>query len=394
MSEPETEALTPVASKARMALLRRLIDTVAMPASRISPQDRSMAGDILIDMLFHASDRERGLCATRLQNTVEAPARLMRYLAQCRFEIAQPLLEENKSFSDSDMCDIIRLTGLEHHMAIAARRSVSVTVSDCLIGTREPETIRILLNSKGAELSELGVDALIELSMEVTDLCALIARRPETKPAQAMAMFWWADGPTRKTILTKHSADRDIIIDLCADIFSQFTADDWNDPIARKALQMIERRQRNRSALDRSEFDSLEDAVRHMATVGMSPELMQELGYLVGMKPVSVAKLMGDPGGEGIAVLCKATGLKRRQLAELWRSIRRPLKIDGGTLHPQFAYVLEIYDLMTVVKAQTVLRYWNWSLTPSGVSGGSPVLEGQIAAFSSSKRMHDLVFRS
>ena len=82
----------------RNMLLKRLIDTVALPASVISPQNRSLAGDILIDMLFQVGTAERKLCAKRLEQTVEAPKRLMRYLAQCQFEVAQPLLENNKSF--------------------------------------------------------------------------------------------------------------------------------------------------------------------------------------------------------------------------------------------------------------------------------------------------------
>ena len=41
----------PTTRRARMTLLRRLIDVVAMPSSRIPPQDRSMAGDILLEML-------------------------------------------------------------------------------------------------------------------------------------------------------------------------------------------------------------------------------------------------------------------------------------------------------------------------------------------------------
>ena len=37
--------------KAREALFKRLIGIVAMPSSSLAPSDRSMAGDILLDML-------------------------------------------------------------------------------------------------------------------------------------------------------------------------------------------------------------------------------------------------------------------------------------------------------------------------------------------------------
>ena len=70
-------------SAAQDALVRRLIDVVAMPGSRIPPQDRSMAGDILLDMLLHVTDRERSLCSARLAVCRDAPRRLLRYLAHC-----------------------------------------------------------------------------------------------------------------------------------------------------------------------------------------------------------------------------------------------------------------------------------------------------------------------
>ena len=86
--------------RARSTLLRRLIDVVAMPSSRIPPQDRSMAGDILLEMLFDADEEDRIFCAKRLIPTQEAPRRVLRYLGMCSIEVAGELLEQNGSFDD------------------------------------------------------------------------------------------------------------------------------------------------------------------------------------------------------------------------------------------------------------------------------------------------------
>ena len=381
-------------SEARNALMRRLIDTVALPSSRLSPQDRSLAGDVLIEMLFQAEDADRELCAKRLREATDAPRRVLRYLAHCSVDVAAPILEENRAYDASDLRDLIATTTVEHAIIIARRKHVPVSVSDALIETENPQVIRTLLNNSAAEISELGMDLLIELSKQAEEYCALIVNRPELTPSQAMAMFWWSDGPTRKIILTKHAADRMVLIDLCSDIFSRLTQEDWQDPLARKTIQVIERRQRNRAALERSEFASLEEAVRAAALTGMTPHVMQEIGYLAGIKPVSMAKIMSDLGGEAIAVLCKATGLKRPSLTELWRAMRRPVEIESGKLHPQLAYVLEIFDMMTVVKAQTVLRYWNWSLTSSGKPSLTANDEDAEDSFSSTRRTAKLVFSS
>ena len=130
----------------------------------------------------------------------------------------------------------------------------------------------------------------------------------------------------------------------------------------------------------------------------MSPELLQEIGYLAGVKPVTSAKILSDRGGEGIAVLCKATGLKKPSLANIWTALKRPLEQDDGTPHMLYDHLLETYDLLSVAKAQTTLRYWNWSLS----SAYSPMRMkqeevGELEAndestFSTARRTASLVF--
>ena len=41
----------------------------------------------------------------------------------------------------------------------------------------------------------------------------------------------------------------------------------------------------------------------------MTREIAEEIAYLAGIKPMTGAKIMTDDGGEGLAILCKATGL-------------------------------------------------------------------------------------
>ncbi len=384
--------------RARKALLRRLIDYVAIPNSQVAPQDRSMGGDILLDMLFHASDEERKLCSQRLAKMRKAPRRVLRYLVQCSFGIAQPLLEQNEAFDASDLCQIIDQVSVEHRLAIARRKKVPPVVCDKLAQAGEPEVLRRLLANEGAVLSQHSLDLLIARSRREESLCRLIIVRPELRPAQAMAMFWWSDGPTRRTILLRYAADRREMIEMCSDVFAMAAQEGWQDPVVRKTLQLIERRQRNRAAIDVSPYDSLEHAITTAAIEGMGPELSQEVGYLAGVKPVTVAKMMSDKGGEGLAVLCKATGLKRQFLAELWRSLGRSIEDEDGSPDPRFEYVLQTYELLSVAKAQTTLRYWNWSLSSSfspsrlkTAGEGEPEANDE-AAYSAPQRTARLVF--
>ena len=334
MAEPiPFEDVAQEGGQARKILLRRLIDYIALPGSQVAPQDRSMGGDILLDMLLHATDSERLLCATRLAIMSEAPRRVLRYLAQCNLDIARPLLEQSEAFDSSDLLEIIDQVSTEHRTLIAKRKRVPVAVVDQIARRGELTVVKDLLRNKGAEFSETAIDVLIGRSRKEDGLVELLIARLELKPAQAMAMFWWSDRDTRRTVLQRHAADRVEMVGMCADVFAIAAKEGWSDPVARKTLQLIERRQRNRAALDRSPYESLEAAVEAAAEAGMSPELAQEIGYLAGVKPVTAAKILGDRGGEGIAVLCKATGLKKPTLRNFWIALKRPIADVDGSHH-------------------------------------------------------------
>ena len=383
---------------ARRILLRRLIDFIAMPASQVAPQDRSMGGDILLDMLFHATDTERMQCARRIASLRDAPRRLLRYLAQCNIDIARPLLEDSESFDSSDLIEILDHVTPDHRFLIARRKHVPTSVADHLARRGESAVVKALIQNKGADLSETGIDVLVERSRKEGELSNLLITRLELKPAQAMAMFWWSDRETRRAILQRHAADRSEMVGMCADVFAIAAKEGWADPVARKTLQLIERRQRNRAAIERSEFDSLEHAIEVAAATGMTPELVQEVGYLAGIKPVTSAKILSDQGGEGIAVLCKATGLKRPSLQNLWISLKRPMENEDGSAHMLYEQLQETYELLSVAKAQTTLRYWNWSLSsaysPSrpNESGVDEQQANDESTFSAARRTAKLVF--
>ena len=96
---------------------------------------------------------------------------------------------------------------------------------------------------------------------------------------------------------------------------------------------------------------------------GLTRETASEIAFLSGVKPLTGAKLLGDPGGEPLAILCKATGMSRADLTRLWRSMRRPEITADGQIHPDWERVQITYEMLAVDRAQTVLRYWNWSLS-------------------------------
>ena len=352
---------------ARRSLLRRLMDVVALPSSRGNIQDRAIAGDLLLEILMESDVAARELCARRLQEMSQAPKRLLRFLALDAPHVAQLLLADNKAFDDADLCHIVAQGQTAHRVAVAQRREIGPAVASAIAESGDVAAMKALLENSQSKLSDRAVELIVAASREAPALPPLLIQREEVRPAHALAMFWWSGPTERRQILLRFSAERTLLIDMCGDIF-RYAAED-PDPVLRKALQVIERRQRDRRAIDHSPHDSLEAAIDAAAITGITPEVTMDIAALSGVKASTAERIFQDVGGEGLAVLCKATGLKRPYLRTLWAALRRPE--DG----PDFARVSEAYETIAVAKAQTVLRYWNWSLSaafsPEAIAGAA-----------------------
>lgn len=389
LSEPLAPPEPPT-GRARLTLIKRLADVVSLPQSRVNAFERAMTADLLVEMLREAAVDDRVRVARRMAALSEPPASILRLLIRDEVEVARPLLAE-AHLPDSELLGCIAAATAAHRRLIAGRKVVSEVVGDALVSASvdDPETVDVLLKNPEARLSNDALEELTAASRDRAALIPLLLHRPELRPAQAYVLFWWSGPVERRAILTRFAVGREVLQEAAGDVFSLAAREDWRDPLARKALQFIERRQRNRAAIAKSPFSSLEDAVT-TAQDGMTREAAEEISYLSGLKPATGAKIFTDRGGEPLAILCKSTGLPKAAIRALWRGLRRRETEDDGSPSLALQRVFETYDLMAVDRAQTVLRYWNWSLssalTPALVRAIREGDEGALDPYSAPQR--------
>ena len=365
LSQTVAPELAQPESSVRRQLAKRLSDVICIPASHLTPQERHMAGDVLVELLRDADVELRESVAKRLVMLNEAPRTILMILAKDDIQVARHVLEESKSLSDSDLIQITRKVSGEHRKVIAKRRKVSDAVVDSIVEFLEEDVVETLLKNKGSSFSETAIQRILTVSRSHQPYVELLVKREELRPSHGLTMFWWADSENRKKILHRFAVTRGVLQESCHDLFPKAAAEGWSDAGVRKALQFIERRQRNRAAMERSEFKTLEEAVEAAAMTGLTRKLTEEISYISGIKPATGAQILTDKTGESIAILCKAPGLKRDYVEKIWRALKRPTHDVNGEIHSDLARVMQTYDVISTDKAQTVLRYWNWSLTAS-----------------------------
>lgn len=391
---PAPEAERPK-HRARLALLKRLADVVSLPSSRVNTFERAVTADLLVEILRDADFDERARVARRIASLTEIPNSLVRLILRDELDIALPLLTDSVALNDADLLDCIRNATGAHRRLIAQRRGLSEVVGEALVSGGETLVIEALLRNDQARLSHAAVEAIVAISQDQGQLAPMLLRRPELRPSHAYVLFWWAGPDARRLILQRFAVSREVLQEAAGDVFPMAAEEGWQDELTRKALQFIERRQRNRAAIEKSPFAGLEEAVL-AAETGLTREIAEEIAYMAGLKPMIGAKILTDPGGEALAVMCKACGLPRAALFALWRALRRPETGEDGEPTEALARVTAIYDMIAIDRAQTVLRYWNWALSSAMTPALMQAIRDQDSAaldeFSTPQRAAMLAF--
>lgn len=357
--------VAPPADTVRRQLAKRLADAICLPASKLTPQERHMAGDVLVELLRSAEPDIRESVAKRLVMLNEAPRTILVMLAKDDINIARHVLENSRSLTDSDMIQIARKVKMEHRVMMAQRRSLSDAVVDVLVEFMEEDVVEAVLKNKGSNLSDTAIQRILVISRSHQTYVQLLVKRDELRPSHGLTMYWWADTANRKRILQRFAVTRSVLQESTADLYPLAAAEGWQDSGVRKALQFIERRQRNRAALERSPYESLEQAIETISQTGLTRKATEEMSYMAGIKPATGAQILTDKGGQPMAIFCKAPGLRREHLEMLWLGLGRHTQTADGRIDPDYNRVMETFDTISTDKAQTVLRYWNWSLTSS-----------------------------
>lgn len=353
----------PAPPRARDLLTRRLADIVCLPSSQIAPQERWMVADVLDELLRSADVQLRIKVAKRLAQQHEAPRGLLRRLAHDQFEVAGPILRQSLLLSDFDMMDIAQSGSVPHKLEIARREKVSETVAAALCTGADIEVMSVLLRNEGARFASSTMDVMVRVAAEHESIARLLIARPEMRPAQALALFWSVSHDMRRMILDRFAASRQILQDAAEDVFPLAAREDSPDGAVREALAYIDRRQRDRRAAEVTPFGSLEGLVERAAQIGFTEELRAEAAVLANVQRDLLNRMIDDFGGEPLAILAKATGLSRQHLSGMIEGAGRMDAINRAE------QAVRVFDTMSVDKAQTVLRYWNWVIARAARAG-------------------------
>jgi uncharacterized protein (DUF2336 family) len=169
-----------------------------------SPQERSLATDILRRLSKDVEMSIRIALAERLAGSLSAPHELILLLADDRIEVARPLLARSPVLTDADLVQVIRVGTREHQVAVAERPQIGVTVSAALARSACEAAIIALLRNRTAQIGEDTFGELAERSRNVPALQEPLILREDLPPVLVSRLYVWVAGALKTALLQRH----------------------------------------------------------------------------------------------------------------------------------------------------------------------------------------------
>ncbi len=357
----------PALSGARILMARKLADIVVLPVEHISANERSLTGDILLQVLDKVEYALRIDVAERVARVPEVPDVLLRGLLLDVPEVAEPILRDAETISNSLLIDCARHGDTAHRTMMARRYGLATEVIDVMLDYNEPDVAKMILRREETVLSQHSVERLVSRSTIDETLQGLLLRREELEPAQGFMMFWWVKSEHRRRILTRFSLDRGIVQEALEGVYPIIRGVETPDPLVKEILALNDRRHRPRG-ID-GESISMEVVKRTLALARQYPseEIIEALSMIAGISRELAARILRDPGGEPYAVMCKGLGIPRAEFFDFLCGRAEGVLDDGGESAmdvDRAEELLDVFDRMARDFARAVLRYWDWNGNP------------------------------
>ena len=336
-------------AESRNTLAATIADLFERKEKTLTDRERALMFDILHNVVREVEQAIRRKLSERLANLKDVPLDLAKILVNDEIEVAYPLLSQSKVLRDMDLIEVIRHRTLEHQLAVAIRERVSEKVSDALVETGEESVIRTLLKNSGAEISNKTMAYLVEQSRRVDSFREPIVHREDLDPKLAKRMFLWVSAAMRQFIIQNYKLD-------------DATVDDLLEEVARETVQ----------AHDGERASSSSELAKSLEEEGMVSNKMLVRALKQGEIPLFVSlfcrrsqlretlvlRILFEPGGEGLAIACKALEVSEEDFREIFTLSRNARPGEGGAIKGELKQVLNLYARMTKEAAAKVLRAW------------------------------------
>jgi uncharacterized protein (DUF2336 family) len=383
-SETEMQDLLDLARDKSVAGRTRLVQIVGDlffdGTDILSENERALMTDILRQLIHDVEMSVRRELADRLAGELGSPPELVTILANDTIEVAHNILLNSDVLQDLELIEIVQHQTFEHQLAIAAREKVSEAVSDALVETHNPEVIVTLIENDGADISDNTLEVLVNQSKTTESYQQPLLERPELGQHLAKRMYWWVSAALRQHIVANYKIDptkldqkiESTIKDLLGE--QGLDEEDVSSNVGEIDMRSIQQASQlaSRLASRNAITPTLLVQTLRKGEVGMFEGMFAQS---TGLRAALVRRLIFEPGGEGLAIACKAIGMNKPDFGSLFLLSRAARPGDKSVDPREVARAMSFFDRLKPEIANKVVARWkldpNYLFAIKQVEGGS-----------------------
>lgn len=349
----------------------------------LNQRERDLMTDILRQLIHDVEMSVRVALADRLALEFDWPPELVTILANDDIEVAHNILLNSEVLQDLELIEIIQHRTFEHQLTIAMRKKVSEAVSDALVETGNTKVIKTLIENDGADISDNTLEFLVNKSKTEEELQQPLLDRPELSPHLAKRMYWWVSAALRQHIVANYKIDP---TDLDHKIESTIKDLLGEEEVSTEVGEIDMRSMQQASQLASRLADKNAITPQLLLQTLRKGEVKMFEGMFAqasGLRGTLIRRLIFEPGGEGLAIACKAIGMSKPDFGSLFLLSRSARPGDKSVDPREVTRVMTFFDRVQADTAKKVVSRWkldpNYLFAIKQVEGGNSTQKAAAA---------------
>lgn len=342
---------------ARVALSQRITDICLQAPRQLNPEEKEVAGHILIQLSRDFEVQLRSRLAFQLAGSSRAPKQLILALASDEISVSGPVISQSPLLDEQDLVEIVRTKSNAHRMRIAMRSGITAAVSNALVQAEEPDVLQALVNNKSAEISGAALEYLVMESKIQTNLQGPLIARDDLSSDLVQKMHAFVSNALKLEIQAKYEIEDEILDAAFREAQPIQNENDATIASSAKAAALIAKmRASGELSLNR--------------VIGLLREkrlnlFLEGLATLCELDARTITSLAFEGEGQGMAVVCRAIGADRSQFATITLLLERA-RTGKAVPAARLQAVCQLFDTMPLERASAVIEQWRIRRRPAG----------------------------
>jgi len=173
---------------------------------KLSEEEIKAAEQIFRLLLRDTEVRVRVALAENVKSSERIPHDIVLTMARDVEEVSLPILQYSEVLNDDDLVDLLKNTKeISRYLAISKRERVSETIADTLLEKNDEQVTAVLVDNKGAQISEKGIQKIIDTHGENKKLMQVVSQRPRLPAAAAEKLVHVVSSSLAESLKSKYN---------------------------------------------------------------------------------------------------------------------------------------------------------------------------------------------